>query len=251
VRHAPLTLALLLLGAAALAAQKPDEKPHAVAGLELDAPQQRSRPGVVRVGAKVDAPEGAKVRIVWNVAARWDDPEAEFSHEVRDQGRSVQLVIPDCSGLVQVTAVAIVDGEPTDSRMAVTYVEMKYTPRGKAAPAKAGGPKAEQKAAPSAEEGPKVTAVYFVLDPIDDDVNLVAMIMSPGTRNKLKAAGLEPLLFPAGSPSIAKANLTKFVEDAGGTPVAIYATAEGKVRKVARLAADATAESIIQGAGND
>ena len=59
-------------------APKGAPRPNVVTGLELDAPQKKTRPGIAYVAAKVAAKDGAKVKIVWDGEAQWADADAEW-----------------------------------------------------------------------------------------------------------------------------------------------------------------------------
>lgn len=231
-------------------AQKPDPaKPHSVVGLELTPPVVRTRPGVVVVRASVTV-KGDKTKVVWDVEAQFeDDVGEEFEWEVRDGGRAVQVVIPDSKGLVRVTALAIVDGEPTSERPAKTYIDIDYKPREK----KLG--KAEQ---PKQDDGPKlekakgvarapIRDVYLVVDQDRGDVNVNAKITSPALKNKMKADGLvEAKLLWADSPDVARAGLTRAVAGAGGPTCVVVVTTENKVRKAFRPKPSDTVEDITR-----
>lgn len=253
-----LTLAVLCASGAAPARQAPGPRPHAVAGLELDPPRKVTRVGVAKVAARVTgARDGARVRILWDVAAQFEHPDVEFDWERRDGGRSIQLVIPDSRGVVVVTAWAIVDGEPTSDAPARTAIEVDYTPRGapKAEPPKAESPKTEAPkgeapAAPSgaqARKAPrgKVTDAYFVYT-ADDEADALALVSSQGLRNRLRAAGVTPHLFAADSAAAKAAGLGRYVQDAGGTPAVVLVTAGREVRAARKVTAEDTAESLAR-----
>ena len=227
-------------------APKGPAKPNVVAGLSLDEPQKKTRPGLAYVTATVAAKDGAKVKIVWDVEAQWADEDAEWEWEVRDGGRKVQITIPDSSGIVRISAVAVVDGEPTSDSIAKTVVVVEYTPRAKPAPqpapqpapappqpkADAPAPKAE---APAASGKP--TDIYFVIDTDGGDPNINALVTSQALRNALRKVGLAPHVFDKDSANVGRAGMQKYVEDAGGVPVMVLVTADRKVKRSSRVPA--------------
>lgn len=245
VRIATLCLSLFLF-CAAVQAQKDVQKLHVVTGLELTEPQERTKPGIAKVTAKISAKDAKSVEIAWDVSAQFEDADIEFDYEIRDDGRTVQLVIPDSSGVIQVAAVAVVDGKLTDKRHAKTYVVVKYTPRGKTVPkVDSPPPEAKQKAQPKVKTKGKVASIYIVANSVDDDANVTALLGSQGFKNKIKAADIKAHYFSADSADVKALGLDRFVKDAGGTPCILYVTARDEVRKAVKLKPDATAESIL------
>lgn len=233
-----LFLALLLLAAPAPAHTdapgRMGDKPHMVPGLELTAPVERTRPGVVKITAKVDAKEGQKVVIVWKVEGQFDDPGVELEYEPRDNNMTMQIVVPDSSGIIRVIAVATVDGKFTANRMAETYITIKYTPRNT--------PAAEAKTLEKApvDANGKVTDAYFLVDP-GKDVNVDAMVATVGLLNRLRGAGVTRHVLDVGSEKARR--FAPYVKDAGGAPALILLTTEKKVR--ARVRCPATAEGVM------
>ncbi len=241
--------ATLVLMAASRTARGQDEarkgaaKSYSVPGLELDPPAARTRPGLARVNAKVSAKADSKVKIVWDVEASFEDDDVELDWEVRENGKSIQVVIPDSSGIVRVTAIAVIDGEPT--AFAKTAISIDYTPRQKKPLPPVVRPQAQ---APPAAAG-KVVSAVFVVDPEKTDANLEAVITSQGLANDLRRIGVKRLVLAADSPAIARMKLDGFLKDVGGVPALLLVTDQGKVRKAVRLAARTTRGQIAELAG--
>lgn len=166
------------------------------ASLTLSPPRKRTRPGLAFVVATVTMPKAdSRVRIVWDVESVFDDDSVTADWEARDSGRRLQIVIPDCSGIVRVSALAIVDGEPTDDKLSKTLIEVSYAPR---KPPTKPTPTPTQVDDKPAVTG-KVTDVWFLVDPESGDPNVNALVASVGLRNKLRAIGVTPHVFEAGS----------------------------------------------------
>lgn len=225
-------LAIVLLLFAGLVLADDSSEQNKVTGLELPEPLEKTRPGYAKISAKCDA----KCDIRWDVEAQFDDADVEFRWELRDEGKSVQVVIPDSSGIIRVTAIAILDGKFTSQRMAKTYVTVKYTPRSVAKE------KAITKAVPVAG---KVKDAYFIIDPAGD-ANINALVTSSGLRNALRKLGVEGHTFPKDSENAVR--FAPYVKDAGGVPAMILVTGEKKVKKAVRV--PATSEAILAAMGN-
>jgi len=252
-----------------------------VPGLELDAPQKRTRPGLAFVNAKVVAkPEAKKVVILWRVEGIWEDAQEQTVIEKRDQGKRLQIVIPDVSGVVRISAWAVVDGEPTyGERPAETLIEMNYQPRkneaegtgkktssggtpgGQSDERRGLGLSAQARSDPPASAGSttspiapltgagKVTDVYFVIDksnPEHATVNDLAGSVS--LRNRLRATGIKPHAFDRSSAEgqvvIDRNGLAPYVQDAGGVPCMILVTGDRKVRKAIKC--PSTVEGVME-----
>lgn len=252
MRTAILALAICAAGVCGSAA--PEKAPNVSQGLEIDAPSSRSRPGVVKITAKVEAREGQKVRVLWDVAAQFDDPDdtANFEWEKRSE-RQIQVVVPASRGVIAVTAWAVVDGEPTDSKPARTWVQVAATQK------KEGGqppppPPEPKDSEPRPQRQPRQKepearaegkSVYLVADLIDGDANLVALISSTGLKNRLKAAGYERVVVGTEGDLVKKLNLAQFIADAGGAPCALVVAGD-KVKRSARLTPQTTAEDVLK-----
>lgn len=270
------TLALTLLSLLVLALCVPAQEQkaatqalHVVPGLEIDPPQRRTRPGLVKLGAKVEAKETQKVRILWDVAARFDDASVDLEWERRGD-RAVQVVVPDSSGVIVVTAWALVDGEPTSDRPARTLIEVAYSRQPE--PAKAGkweaprpvpelGPKPSESGKGEKQEQPKpaqaqaqparpkITTVYAVADLIDGEPNVLAAVTGNTLKNLLRKQGIDYVLVGTETGGIERLKLKQYIDDAGGHPCVIYAVGD-KVRRAVKLTPSATAEEIAKGAAD-
>lgn len=250
----------VVMAAASPRAEGPrQDRLHVVAGLELDPPQERVREGAVKITAKVDAKDGAKVKLVWDVEAQFDEDVSDsFSYEVRDQGRSVQIFLPACSGAVRVSAVAIVDGEPTDTKPAKTYVVVKYAAKGKPVAEPPRGeqqPKADvpKKAARieatngRARVKAKAAKVIVVVDNDKlDEPDAVALAGSTSLKNRLAEVGVKFEGYVVGSAEYREKKAERFVADARGTPAVIYVTDNETVLWVRRIVKGDTAEDIAK-----
>ncbi len=155
--------------------------------------------------------------------------------------------------------VAVVNGEPTDVRMARTTVTVDYRPRGPDRPPLRGEQappppkKDEQQAAPKLAPPPakeqvkgKAVRAYFVIDVVDGDENVAAMVTSQRTKNKLRDAGVEAQLVGTDSPSYSL--YREYVDRAGGPPAVLWVTAERRVRKAQKIAGTDTIEALLKGA---
>ncbi len=245
-------LVAFALCSGAIALADGPRKPNVVEGLELTEPVVRTRPGLVKIVAKVTTPKDAKVKVVFDVEAAFDEPNIEVEYEVRDNGLVVQIVVPDVSGVINVTAVAIVNGEPTSNRMARTSITIDYRPRTlpkkEEPPPELPQPAKNVKQPAKEQVKGKVVRMYFCVDPIDGDENVNAMITSQRTKNKLRDAGIEGVLVGSDGPNFA--SYAEYVRNAGGVPCVLYVTAEKKVRKGLKIASDAKIEDLLKEAGD-
>lgn len=273
--------ALLLVAATFTLAGEGAQKAHVVKGLTLTEPMTRSRPGVAKIVATVAVADKDKdkVKMVWDVEAQFEDPDVEFDWEVRDGGMAVQVVIPDSRGVIRVSAVAVVNGEPTDARMAKTLITVDYRPRqqpqqpppdkdkDKEPPPdedkdKSVLPKQQQtkkeRAAPKqpAKEvvKGKIDRVIFVIDPIDGDENVSALVQAQRTKNELKKIDVKPELATFTTETqaavLSKLNLTEPVRKAGGAPVAVWIVSD-RIRKVTRLTPQTKLDDLIKEASGE
>ncbi len=263
-------LSMVLLCAVALSLVAADggqgsQKPHVVNGLTLTEPTTKNKPGVARIVAKVDAKDKGKVKVVWDVEATFEDQDVEFDWEVRDNGLAVQVVIPDSRGVIRISAVAIVDGEPTDTRMAKTVIVVDYRPRqppkqDREAPPREDEKPAEKPVLPKLNQekkgGPvekavrgKIDRVIFVLDVIDGDENVSALVRAVKTKNELMKLDVKPELAPFTSETqvavLQKLNLTEPIRKAGGPPCAVWIVRD-RVRKVTRLESTTKLDDLLK-----
>lgn len=235
----------LLLGLAAIgiAAEAPS-RPWVVPGLELPEPVKRERPGLVKMTAKVEAKTEQKVKVVFDVESVFEDADVTAEWEVREDGRTVQIVVPDSRGIINVTAVAVIDGEPT--RFCKSSIEVDYKPR---VPVRKG-----EKNAPEKQEAPKqakakVTDVYVVMDVHADQEDVVARFSGVNFKNRLARIGVVGTFVPADK--IEAKKLRKYVEDAGGTPCLLYLVRgdkeeELKVRRGRKLDKATAVDEILK-----
>lgn len=235
-----------------ISAQEP-AKLHSVTGLEIDAPQKRTRPGLVKISAKVaTAKDGQKVKILWDVSAQFEDADVDFDWEARS-ATQIQVIIPDTKGVILVTAWALIDGEPTSDKPAKTLIEVDYTPKrgGQPLPNPDRAPEAKKQPVAKAETKSKAKAgppvVYLVADLDKGDDNVVAFIGSSGLKNRLLAAGVAgkdvvPVDTSAGG--VARHGIQGFVDEAGGAPCAIVV--RGETAKGMKLTSSTTAEEVAK-----
>lgn len=252
------TLALALCACSLAGSPQPARSPNVVAGLEIDAPSSRTKPGVVRITAKVDAKETQKVKVLWDVAAQFEDAEETeaFEWEKRSE-RQIQVVVPASKGVIAVTAWAVVDGEPTSATPARTWVQVSFTqkkeqgapppppdPR-EGQPQPQRQPKVKDRQPERQPEAEQVKAVYLVADLIDGDANLVALISSAGLKNRLRAAGYDRVVVGTEGDLVKKLNLQQFIADAGGAPCALVVSGD-KVKRSSKLTPQTTAEDLLK-----
>lgn len=223
-------------------------KPNVVEGLELTEPQTRTRPGLVKIAAKVAAPKDAKVKIVWDVEAQFEDADVTLEWEPRDSGRAIQVVVSDSRGVIRVCALAVIDGEPT--QMAKTFIDVDYRPRQQPRKEDPESPPPQPAKQPTKHEAKeqvkgKVVKAYFLLDTIDGDENVNAMLTSQRTKNKLREAGVEGVLVGTDSANYVT-NYKKYADDVGGPPCVLWVTEARKVRKASKIAPDAKIEDLLK-----
>lgn len=239
---------LVLLMALPGGAQDGPPKPWSVPGLTLSEPQVRTKPGFCKVTAKAT---GTKVKIKWRVRAQFEDSDVEFDYEVRDGGTSVQVVIPDSRGVIEVAALAVIDGEPTD--FCETTVTVDYKPRQpkEPPPVATARPPAKDGQKPEAAQGrAAVRYVFFVqAGPEEPDPDVKALVNSVRLKNELKKLGVTPELVVADSDSYRKRGLADAVKRAGGAPCVVYVTEDWLVRKYAKLTAQTKPEDVLKEAG--
>jgi hypothetical protein len=226
-------------------------RPWIVPGLELSEPQVRTKPGFCKVTAKV---KDKATKIKWKVRAQFEDSDVEFEWEPRDEGKAVQFTIPDSRGVVEVTAVAVIDGEPTD--FAETTVTVEYKPR----QTKAVKPKEEDKDRPQVlpkeaepkdgKSGEKAKYVYYVHEKGEPDPDAKALMNGQGLTNKLRAAGVQVVKLEVGTAAYQQSNVDRYVKDAGGAPCVLFVNAKLFIyKKGLKLTAETKADDIVKGAG--
>lgn len=219
-------------------------KTYVVQGLEIDAPQKRTRPGVVRITAKVEAKAEDKVKILWDVTAQFEDEDVEFEWDkLSDQ--KIQVIIPDSKGIISISAWALLNGEPTSEKPAKTTIDVVYIPRDKT-------PKSVKAEGKVAEKIPvketKKPTVYLVADLDTGDPNIAALINSSGLRNRLKSKGfgnedIVPVDTSTGADG--KLGLISFIDSSGGAPCALVVKGD-KVVKSLKLTKTTTIDDIAK-----
>lgn len=225
-----------------------------VPGLELTEPFTRTKPGIAKVVAKVDTKDKTtKVVIKWKVRAQFEDSDVEFDYEPRDDGKSLQVVIPDSKGIIDVFAVAVVDGEPTE--IACTTISVDYKARVQPAPqpqpstpipnvlpkentGKASNPKQEAKG--------KVTKVYLVRDLDESNADIKSLMDGRTLKNMFKEAGVEPELVIHDSENYKKLGLDAAVKQVGA-PCVIYTNERNEVVKSTKVTSNTTAKELVEG----
>ncbi len=244
------------------AVKRDPTKPWLTPGLELSAPQKRTRPGLAFITAKVDAPPDAKVEMLWKVESSWEDEGlvSEVVIEKRDGARRIQIVIPDGNGTVRAFAWAIISGKATSEDAAETSIEMTYAPRsgglagketrgtGTPPEVKPSSPSAPAPSAPRVDVN-KVVDVYFVIDVDKGDATVNALVGTVGMRNRLRALGITPHTIDApsaeGRAAIERLKIQTMINDAGGVPALIAVNANRKVVR-SPVTIPATIEGVVE-----
>jgi hypothetical protein len=256
-----LACAFLLAGSICLCAQEEKEKDapkqHVTTGLELTPPQKFTDVDIAKVRAHVESKEGDTVEVLWMITPSFDPPWKNFKWWEADEGRSVQFVVPNRKGFVQVVAFAVVKGKATSKTPAVTFVdidyqgkddEVKFKPLSK--PKVEEAPKVKPKEAKAPKVDPKVKVNRLVLVLKDkENADITEMVIGNDLKNALFAKGIgasDYVYMREGDPDAKK--YERFVKDAGGPPVVIYITPNG-VRRSVQITKDTSAEDIAKGAG--
>jgi hypothetical protein len=226
-----LSLPMLLLAVATVAGAA-EPTPWIVPGLELPAPQKTKDPGYLKVKVRCTG------TIAWDVEAQFDSDKAVFQWEPLDE-KTILVSIPAASGVIRVTAIAVVDGKLTGYAKTLIETEGPASATVTQPPALPTPP-----GPPPPGPGGSVGAAYFILDVDRGDPGTAALVTGSPLRDGLRALGVKPWVFSASGKAIDARGLRQALTTAGGVP-ALVLTDQAGTRVLFAGRVPPTAQAIL------